>query len=82
MKSFKKSFRILIPFIFSLLTIGITYGQGVYNTFGDPNAIDHTGGYNWIGDESNAHLSLDPNEVQARMGQAASTLFLIIGVAT
>ena len=43
---------------------------------GSSNNTSHSGGMAWIGNPSNQYLSLDNNEIQARNGSNASTLYL------
>lgn len=63
--------------ILSMLMLSISLSaQGLHVEHGDSNNSNQEGGYIWVGDSLNLHLSLDNNEIQARYHKGSNTLNL------
>lgn len=72
----KYTFFTRLTFMALTLSIsGLISAQGISNEYGSVNNAT-TGGYSKVGLETTTHLSLDPNEVQARINTTPSTLYL------
>jgi hypothetical protein len=72
----KKQVYLLITAALILSAHVIGQAQGLRVEQGVSNTSTQTGGMAWIGNPASLYLSLDNNEVQARSGANAGTLFL------
>ncbi|MEM9885091.1 MAG: tail fiber domain-containing protein [Bacteroidota bacterium] len=72
-----KNYTLFLGLCLAFFLSNRVYAQpGLQVLKGTNNTASNTGGYAWIGNPNSLHLSLDNNEIQARSGNNANTLFL------